>query len=121
MAAFVSLATCHHCGVSSRHGLVYRESMAALSRNVMAPSYTRRHSSLVRTLPLRARGRLIPQRPVGEAKPRPRAPRPNPPEFIAVSSSKPVSVKHFVFVHLRKLFSLGDTQRRRKSGLKLSS
>lgn len=47
--------------------------------------------------------------------------RPNPPEFIAISSSKLAGMKHFVFVHLRKLFSLGDTQRHRKSGLKLFS
>ncbi|CAB1425653.1 unnamed protein product [Pleuronectes platessa] len=38
MAAFVSLATCHHCSVVwSRRGLVYRDSLSARSRNLRAP------------------------------------------------------------------------------------
>ncbi|KAL0985327.1 hypothetical protein UPYG_G00155530 [Umbra pygmaea] len=121
MAAFVSLATCHHCSISSRHGLIYRDSMAALSRNVVAPSYARRHCTLVRTLPLRSRGRLISQRPAVPPIPNPGAPRTNAPDFITVSSPKPAGVKHFVHAHLRKLFSLTDTQRHRKSSLKLIS
>ncbi|KAJ8004908.1 hypothetical protein DPEC_G00141170 [Dallia pectoralis] len=121
MAAFVSLATCHHCSVSSRHGLIYRDSMAALSRNVMVPSYSRRHCSLVRRMPMRYRGTLISQRTAGEVKPRPGAPRTNPPDLITVSTSKSASMKHFVNVQLRKLFSLSDTQRPRKNSLKIIS
>ncbi|KAK2845185.1 hypothetical protein Q5P01_011844 [Channa striata] len=84
MATFVSVATCHHCPVtSSRRGLVYRDSLSALS----ARSYLRG---------------LGPQ-----CNHHRRSPRVNVPGSIAVAPSKPPgSQKQLLVAHLRKLLTL---------------
>ena len=71
----LQLATCQHCNLSSRHGLVYRDSLSYLSRNLMAPRLARTHSPQVRTLPLGARRTRILHRSFPSAKPRSKAPR----------------------------------------------
>ncbi|GAA6232400.1 uncharacterized protein LOC107834467 isoform X2 [Lates japonicus] len=96
MATFVSLATCHHCPiVSSRRGLVYRDSLSALSRNLRAPGGPHQPPSL-------------------HSKHHCRLTRPDLPESIALARSKPSgSMKHLVLAHLRKLLTLSPAQQRR--------
>ncbi|XP_076594226.1 uncharacterized protein LOC143325181 [Chaetodon auriga] len=102
MAAFVSLATCHHCPVaSSRRGLVYRDSLSALSRNLRSPAPPRRPPAAgLQGLGL-------------HSKPHCRLTRADLPESIALAHSRPTgSMKHLVLAHLRKLLTLSPAQQR---------
>ncbi|XP_078027403.1 uncharacterized protein LOC144464447 [Epinephelus lanceolatus] len=102
MATFVSLATCHHCPiVTSRRGLVYRDSLSALSRNLRAPGGPHRPPTI----------RL--QGPGLHNKHHCRLTRPDLPESIALARSKPSgSMKHLVLAHLRKVLMLSSVQQR---------
>ncbi|XP_078107883.1 uncharacterized protein LOC144518885 [Sander vitreus] len=97
MATFVSLATCHHCPiVTSRRGLVYRESLSVLSRNLRAPGGPYR-APATRLLHNKHHCRLT---------------RPDLPESIALTRSKaPGSMKHLLLDHLRKLLTLSSARR----------
>lgn len=96
MATFVSFATCHHCPVvSSRRGLIYRDSLSALSRNLTGPGCPHRPPGpQLQGLCLHNRHHC-------------RLNRPDLPESIALTRSKPSdSMKHLVLAHLRKLLTL---------------
>ncbi|KAI3360437.1 hypothetical protein L3Q82_002259 [Scortum barcoo] len=102
MATFVSLATCHHCPiVSSRRGLIYRDSLSALSRNLRAPGAPHRppNAGLQGVGP--------------HSKQHCRLTRPVLPESFALAGSKPSgSMKHLMVAHLRKLLTLSPAQQR---------
>ncbi|MEQ2256379.1 hypothetical protein ILYODFUR_023623, partial [Ilyodon furcidens] len=88
MATFVSLATCHHCPITStRQGLIYRDSLSVLSRNLRAP-----------------RSPHIPASPQLQGLHSCRVTRADLPENFTASQSKASSsVKHLVVTHLRRL------------------
>ncbi|KAK2909642.1 hypothetical protein Q8A73_007357 [Channa argus] len=102
MATFVSLATCHHCPImSSRRGLLYRDSLSVLSRDLRAPLCPYLHTSpwLQGLSPHHTHHC--------------RFTRFNLPESIAVAPSKPPgSRKHLVLAHLRKLLKLSPAPQR---------
>ncbi|XP_021168116.2 uncharacterized protein LOC110367242 [Fundulus heteroclitus] len=100
MAAFVSLATCHPV-TSSRQGLIYRDSLSVLSRNLRAPRSPR-----------------IPARPQLQGLHGCRASRPGRPEPVPVCQPKPSGIKHLVLTHLRRFLMLGPARRGRR-GLQL--
>ncbi|KAG7218212.1 hypothetical protein INR49_007985 [Caranx melampygus] len=95
----VELATCHHCPVvSSRRGLIYRDSLSALSRNLRAPGAPPPPWPLSPRLHERHHCRLT---------------RADLPESIALARSKPSgSMKHLVLAHLRKLLTLSPAHQR---------
>ncbi|KAM4580878.1 uncharacterized protein PAE49_005575 [Odontesthes bonariensis] len=91
MAAFVSLATCHHCPVTStRRGLIYRDSLSALSRNLRGP------------------GRPgVPPGPSVQGLPSRHHCRPTRTVLPRSSALKPSgSMKQLVLSHLRRLLTL---------------
>ncbi|CAJ1061327.1 hypothetical protein L3Q82_002259 [Xyrichtys novacula] len=104
MATFVSLATCHHCPVvTSRRGLVYRESLSVLSRNLRVPGGFHR-PPIVAT---RLQGNSL------HNKHSCRLTRSDLPQSVALARSKnPGSMKHLVLAHLRKLLTLSPAQHR---------
>ncbi|KAM4736709.1 uncharacterized protein FYW61_006781 [Anableps anableps] len=103
MATFVSLATCHHCPITStRRGLIYRDSLSVLSRNLRAPGSPH-----------------IPASPQMQGLHGCRVTRAHLPESITASQPKPSgSMKHLVVTHLRRLLMLGPAHRGRR-GLQL--
>ncbi|XP_076734477.1 uncharacterized protein LOC143420988 [Maylandia zebra] len=107
MAAFVSLVTCQHCPVTStRRGLIYRDSLSALSRNLRAPGGPRQPPG---------------PRPQGfglQGGRRCRLNRPELPESTALARSKQSgSMKHLVLAHLRRMLTPSPAQQQR--GLRL--
>ncbi|KAM8735024.1 uncharacterized protein AB9X84_023643 [Acanthopagrus schlegelii] len=98
MATFVSLATCHHCPlVSSRRGLVYKDSLSVLSRNLRAPGGLHRP-------PITGQQ--------GHNKHSCRLTRTKFPESIALARSRPAGLKQLVLTHLRKLLTTSPAQPR---------
>ncbi|TDH11213.1 hypothetical protein EPR50_G00058600 [Perca flavescens] len=93
----VQLATCHHCPiVTSRRGLVYRESLSVLSRNLRAPGGPYR----------------VPAPRLLHNKHPCRLTRPDLPESFALTGSKAqCSMKHLLLDHLRKLLTLSPAHR----------
>ncbi|RVE63267.1 hypothetical protein OJAV_G00164330 [Oryzias javanicus] len=92
MATFVSLATCHHCPVPpSRRGLVYRDSLSGLYRNLRTSPWTQNRPA-VWLLPSRP-----PHRPTRARLPQSSAPS---------HPKRACGVKQLVLTHLRRLLTL---------------